>query len=96
MDGGNKSGLEPLKPAKRVQTAVCCLITNIQLLGSDKGLDVYWDVADYTDCPGLRAFAGIGDDEHLVGVLAIGFPDDRFHSRGQTEDTAVHPEIEVW
>lgn len=88
--------MEPLKPAKRVQTAVCCLITNIQLLGSDKGLDVYWDIADYTDCPGLRAFVGIGDDEHLVGVLAIGFPDDRFHSRGQTEDTAVHPEIEVW
>ncbi len=51
--------------------AACCLIQNIRLLGTEKGLVIEWNLEDYSDCSSLNKLTGVRQDEKIAGILAI-------------------------
>jgi nitroreductase len=55
--------------------AVCCAIQNLSLAAHAHGLGTSWSSGAVADAPALRERAGAGDNERMVGLIRIGYPD---------------------
>ena len=55
--------------------AVCCAIQNLTLAAHGHGLGTSWSSGAVADAPALRVRAGAGDNERMVGLLRLGYPD---------------------
>jgi nitroreductase len=54
--------------------ACAALIQNFMLLAWDQGIGTAWKT--FKNDPRLRALAGLGEDEKVVGIIHIGYPDE--------------------
>ena len=55
--------------------AVCCAIQNLSLAAHVHGLGTSWSSGAVAEAPALRVRAGAGENERMVGLLRIGYPD---------------------
>ena len=55
--------------------AVCCAIQNFMLLAHAAGLATSWSSGAVAQSPELRRFVGAQDNEHMVGLIRVGYPD---------------------
>ena len=57
--------------------AVCCAIQNLSLAAHAHGLGTSWSSGAVADAPALRELVGAGNNECMVGLLRIGYPDPK-------------------
>lgn len=55
--------------------AVCCALQNLLLLAHASGLGMSWSSGAVAASEELRRIAGAGEDERMVGLLRLGYPD---------------------
>lgn len=55
--------------------AVCCAIQNFMLLAHTVGLATSWSSGAVAQSPELRRFVGAREDERMVGLIRVGYPD---------------------
>ncbi len=55
--------------------AVCCAIQNLSLAAHAHGLGTSWSSGAVAEAQALRERAGAGENERMVGLLRIGYPD---------------------
>ena len=55
--------------------AACCAVQNLTLVAHALGLGTSWSSGAVAAAPGLRSLAGAGEDERMVGLIRVGYPD---------------------
>lgn len=55
--------------------AACTLIQNFMLAAWEQGVGVIWKTEPFTYQPGFLQAAGVKEDEKLVGLLQLGYPE---------------------
>lgn len=55
--------------------AVCCAVQNLMLAAHAAGLATSWSSGALAGAPELHELAGAGDDERMVGLFRLGYPD---------------------
>jgi nitroreductase len=55
--------------------AACCAVQNLMLAAQAAGLATSWSSGAVAMAPALRALAGAGEEERVVGLIRLGFPD---------------------
>lgn len=55
--------------------ATCCAVQNLMLAAYSLGLGTSWSSGAVAASEGVRALAGAGKDERLVGLIRLGYPD---------------------
>jgi nitroreductase len=58
--------------------AVCCAIQNFSLGAHAAGLATSWSSGAVAAAPALHALVGAGDNERMVGLIRVGYPDPAF------------------
>lgn len=53
--------------------AVCCLMQNLQLLGWEQKLGMFWSTYEFIHFPEFKEGLGIREDERIVGMLHMGY-----------------------
>jgi nitroreductase len=55
--------------------AACCAVQNLMLGAQAAGLATSWSSGAVAMAPALRALVGAGDEERVVGLIRLGYPD---------------------
>lgn len=67
---------EQVKEREEDYAATCALIQNFQLAAWEKGLGVTWVSAPFIQAPEFKSGIGVGDDEKVVALLNVGYPEE--------------------
>jgi nitroreductase len=71
--------------------ATCCAVHSLMLAAHAAGLATSWSSGAVAASDGLRALAGAGPDERLVGLIRLGYPaGSAIDKRGRRTPAASH------
>ena len=71
-----KRGNLPKIPVIEEIEAVSCAVQNILLGATALGVASFWSTGGMTLRPPMKEFLGLDDDDHLIGVLYLGYADE--------------------
>jgi len=75
-----KRGNLPKIPVIEEVEAVSCAVQNILLGATAFGIASFWSTGGMTSRPPMKAFLDFGKEDHIIGVLYLGYADE--HSIG--------------
>ena len=76
-----KRGKLPKIPEFEEMAATACAVQNLLLAATSLNIASYWGTGGMTLKPAMKQFLQLGEDDHLMGVLYLGYADE--HPEGK-------------
>jgi len=85
-----KRGSLPKIPVIEEVEAVACAVQNILLAATSLGIASFWSTGGMALRPPMKDFLNLGEEDHVIGILYLGYTDDR---RGGSRITPLEEKI---
>lgn len=76
-----KRGKLPKIPVFEEMAATACAVQNLLLGATSLNIASYWGTGGMTLKPAMKQFLQLGDDDHVMGVLYLGYADEHLQGK---------------